>query len=146
MIRSFIGLFSLCWLITSCAPESTGIVSNAYHNTTAHYNAYFYAHERMKEIESSIFNSVDINYDEILNLYPQFDSTASSAVETQIEDCIKKASIAIQRHPGSDWSDDSYILVGKARYYSLDYVNAIETFKYVNKKGKDEKRSTYSTD
>ncbi len=28
-------------------------------------------------------------------------------------------------------------MVGKARYYDLDYVNAIETFKYVNKKSED---------
>ena len=112
-------------------------MSNVYHNTTAHYNAYFYARERMREIEDNINSSVTINYDRILDLYPQFDSTAARAVETQIEDCIKKASIAIQRHPGSDWADDSYILVGKARYYGLDYVNAIETFKYVNKKSED---------
>lgn len=124
-------------MLNSCAPESTGIMSNAYHNTTAHYNAYFYARERMNEIEESIYNSVDINYDRILDLYPQFDSTASSSIKNQTEDCIKKASIAIQRHPGSEWADDSYILVGKSRYYDLDYVNAIETFKYVNKKSED---------
>ena len=124
--------------IQSCSPESTGLVSNTYHNTTAHYNAYFYARERMKEIEESIYQSEDINYDNILALYPQFDTTASKAVTTQIEDCIKKASIAIQRHPGSEWVDESYILVGKARYYSRDFVNAIETYKYVNKTSEDD--------
>lgn len=87
----------------------------------------------MREIESSIANSVDVNYDRILDLYPQFDSTASNGVQNQIDDVIKKASIAIQRHPGSDWVEESYVLVGKARFYDLDYVNAIETFKYVNK-------------
>src|SRR5690349_8558071 len=42
------------------------------------------------------------------------------------------ASLAIQRHPNSKWVDDAYILVGKARLYSLDWGNAIQTFKYVN--------------
>jgi len=125
-------------LMQSCAPESTGLVSNAYHNTTAHYNAYFYSRERMREIEQSIYESEDINYDNILNLFPQFDSTASKSVTSQIEDCIEKASIAIQRHPSSEWIEESYILVGKARYYDLDYVNAIETFKYVNKTSEDD--------
>ena len=92
----------------------------------------------MIEIENSIYNSVDINYDRILDLYPQFDSVASISVKDQIEDCVKKASIAIQRHPESDWADNSYILVGKARYYELDFVNAIETYKYVNKKSEDD--------
>ncbi|MDA0194757.1 MAG: tetratricopeptide repeat protein [Bacteroidetes bacterium] len=124
--------------IESCSPESTGLVSNTYHNTTAHYNAYFYASERMREIEESIYESADINYNNILDLYPQFDTTASKAVNTQIEDCIKKASIAIQRHPSSEWVEESYILVGKARYYNRDFVNAIETYKYVNKTSEDD--------
>ncbi len=47
------------------------------------------------------------------------------------------ASIAIQRHPNSKWVDDCYILVGKARLYSLDWGNAIQTFKFVNGKSKD---------
>jgi hypothetical protein len=47
------------------------------------------------------------------------------------------ASLAIQRHPNSKWVDDSYILVGKARLYSLDWGNAVQTLKYVNTKSKD---------
>src|SRR5690606_5454353 len=50
---------------------------------------------------------------------------------------VKMASIAIQRHPNSKWVDDAYILVGKARMYSLDWGNAIQTFKYVNTHSKD---------
>lgn len=138
MQRLLIISFSILILFNSCAPENTGVVGSLYHNTTAHYNAYFYAKERMIEIENSIYNSVDINYDRILDLYPQFDSVASISVKDQIEDCVKKASIAIQRHPESDWADNSYILVGKARYYELDFVNAIETYKYVNKKSEDD--------
>ena len=47
------------------------------------------------------------------------------------------ASIAIQRHPNSKWVDDCYILVAKARLYSLDWGNAIQTLKWVNSKSKN---------
>lgn len=47
------------------------------------------------------------------------------------------ALLAIQRHPNSKWVDDSYLLVGKARLYSLDFGNAIQTLKFVNTKSKD---------
>ena len=57
-------------------------------------------------------------------------------MEELITDCVEKASIAIQRHEGSRWEDDSYVLVGKARYYASEYADAIETFKYVNKEGR----------
>ena len=36
--------------------------------------------------------------------------------------------------------DDGYILVGRARMYDTDYVNAVETFKYVYRHGEDAER------
>ena len=47
------------------------------------------------------------------------------------------ASISIQRHPNSRWVDDNYLLVGLARLYDCDFMNAAQTFKYVNTKSHD---------
>ncbi len=113
-------------------------MSNSFHDLTAHYNAYFIANERINEIEKSIFESQEWNYNKVLPIYAQFDSVKSASLKTQIENCIQKASIAIQRHPNSKWEDDSYILVGKARYYAMEFPDAIETFKYVNTHSKDD--------
>lgn len=137
-IQFLLTLGLLALIILSCAPERNNFVSNTYHNTTSHYNAYFIAKERIKEIEEVIETGYQWNYNDILPIFPQFDSTVSKSMETQIEDCVKKASIAIQRHPGSNWEDDSYNLVGLARFYSLEFVDAIETFKYVNTKSKSD--------
>lgn len=105
---------------------------------TAHYNAYFLANERMKEIEAAYWQSHKDNYNKVLRIFPKVDTITASALTEQLEDCIKKASLAIQNHKNSKWVDDSYVLVGKARYYSADFVNAIETFKYVNMKGEND--------
>ena len=113
-------------------------MSAAYHNLTAHYNAYFIASETMDEIENGIYDQYDWNYNKILPVFAQFDTTVSASFESQTEDCVEKASIAIQRHLGSKWEDNSYLLVGKARFYASEFPDAIETFKYVNKKGKDD--------
>lgn len=123
--------------MASCAGSKITPVGDAYHNTTAHYNAYFYANERINEVERNVLTSGERNYNRILHIYPRMDSTTAKANETLIEDVIKKASIAIQRHENSKWVDDSYITVGKARFFSLDFPNAVETFKYVNVKSKD---------
>ncbi|MDX1628010.1 MAG: tetratricopeptide repeat protein [Fulvivirga sp.] len=125
-------------LLASCSAERKNILSKAYHNTTAHFNAYFYARERIEEIEVIVENNYENDYNKILNIYPEIDSTLASSYQTQIEDCIKKASIAIQRHKNSRWVDDSYILIGLARFYDLDYVNAIKTFKFVNTESEDD--------
>ncbi|MEO1054034.1 MAG: tetratricopeptide repeat protein [Bacteroidota bacterium] len=128
---AFICYISLV-LLMSCSAERKNMVSKTFHNTTARYNAYYYAKERIKEIEGIIDESVVNDYNEILNIYPKIDSSLAKSYTTQIEDCIKKASIAIQRHPNSKWVDDSYNAIGLARFYSLDYVNAIDTYKFVN--------------
>lgn len=130
--------FSVALILFSCSADRNNILSKAYHNTTAHFNAYFYAKERIEEIEVILDDNYDNDYNDILNIYPQIDSTLAASYQTQIDDCIKKASIAIQRHKNSRWVDDSYILIGMARFYSLDYVNAIKTYKFVNTESEDD--------
>ena len=125
-------------LLSACSAERKNIFSKTYHNTTARYNAYYYAKERIKEIKGILNQGVEHNYDKILNIYPKFDTALSNSFKTQTEDCIKKTSIVIQLHKNSKWVDDSYILLGLARFYDSDFVNAIETFKYVNIESEDD--------
>ena len=136
-------LIYLCFLVisfvalSSCSPERNTWASKAYHNTTAHFNGYYYASEEIRKVEEIILTSHADDYNRILKLYPSFDSTLANGFEKEIEEAIKMASVAIERHSNSKWVDDAYILVGKARMYSLDWGNAVQTFKYVNTHSKD---------
>lgn len=134
-LQSILFLFIL--LLTACSAERNTWTSKAYHNTTAHYNGYYYAREEIKKIENTLWESLDDDYNKILRLYPAVDSSLIQSFEKEVQEAIKMASIAIQRHPNSKWVDDCYILVGKARLYTLDWGNAIQTFKFVNTKSKD---------
>lgn len=133
----FFYIVILTGLLASCSANRKNFISKAYHNTTARYNAYFYAKQNINEVEDIVAESYDNDYNKVLRIYPEIDSVLAKTYEAQIEESIKKASIAIQRHKNSKWVDDSYILIGLARFYSLDYVNAIETFKYVNTNSED---------
>jgi tetratricopeptide (TPR) repeat protein len=124
-------------LLQSCSPEKNTWTSKAYHNTTAHYNGYYYAREEIQKIENTIWGKLSDDYNRILRLYPTVDTALAKSYDKDIQESIKMASLAIQRHPNSKWVDDSYILVGKARLYSLDFGNAIQTLKFVNTKSKD---------
>ena len=64
-----IGVLSIL-VISGCAPDSSGIISNVYHNTTARYNAYFYAKLQMDEIQQTIEESQEVNYNKILKIFP----------------------------------------------------------------------------
>src|SRR5690606_26312531 len=117
-------LFVCLLLLTACSSERNTFTSKAYHNTTAHYNGYYYAREELKKIENTIWENMEDDHNRILRLYPAFDSSLAKGYDKEIQEAIKMASLAIQRHPNSKWVDDSYILVGKARLYSLDWGNA----------------------
>jgi tetratricopeptide (TPR) repeat protein len=134
--RPFLHIFWLILLLPACSPQSTSVTSKAFHNTTAHFNGYFYALEEITAIEKTILTSED-DYNNILRLYPALDSVKAKGYDKGIQEAIKMASLSIQRHPNSKWVDDCYILVGKARLYSLDWGNAVQTFKYVNTKSKN---------
>jgi len=127
-----IGILLALVVLMGCSAEKKNFFSKAYHNTTAYFNAYFIAKEHTEEIERSIWENHQDNYNDILHVLPEIDTNFTSSLEDKIEDIIIKASLPIQRHGNSDWVDDSYILIGKARLFSGNYVDAIETFKYVN--------------
>ncbi|MGB3852619.1 MAG: tetratricopeptide repeat protein [Tunicatimonas sp.] len=124
--------------LSGCAPEKNGLVAGAYHNTTAHYNAYFYARLRMDEIQQAIADQQEDNYNKILRVLPSPDTAFISGLNEPIEDCIKKASVAIERHPNSQWADDSYILIGMCRDFRQNYGDAIKTYKFVNTESEDD--------
>ncbi|MGE0770244.1 MAG: tetratricopeptide repeat protein [Cyclobacteriaceae bacterium] len=129
---TYFGLFTLA--LVACSPEQNSVTSNIYHNLTAHFNGYYYAEEKAREVEQIILKSLDDDHNEVLQLFPKLDTTLAKTYEKETDEIVKMASISIQRHPNSKWVDDNYIMVGLARLYSCDFQNAIQTFKYVNTK------------
>lgn len=136
-----INIASLCiaigMLLSGCSAEKNTVTSKAFHNLASHYNGYFYAEEEMTKVEQGYAKSMTDDYNRILRLYPKLDSTQSASYDKELKEVVKMASLAIQYHKNSKWVDDSYILVGKARLYALDWGNAIQTFKFVNTNSKD---------
>jgi tetratricopeptide (TPR) repeat protein len=120
-----------------CSSNQTSVTGDIYHNTTAHFNGYFYAREKVAEVEKAILKSLDDDPNQILRLYPKLDTVLAKSYKKDTEEIIKMASISIQRHPNSRWLDDDYLLVGLARLYDCDFANAVQTFKYVNTKSQD---------
>ena len=128
-------LFMLVW--AGCSSNQNTITASVYHNLTAHYNGFYYAREKTRDIEKVIQRSLDDDHNQILRIFPKLDTTLAKTYSKDTDEIIKMASISIQRHPNSRWVDDDYVQVGLARLYACDFVNAIQTFKYVNTKSRD---------
>lgn len=92
----------------------------------------------MKEMELELLKAEKNNYNKFLNIYPKVDCTFAKSNKDRLDKIIKMASIPIQWHKPSHWLDDCYLLIGKCRYYDYDRENAINTFRYINNKYKDD--------
>lgn len=136
ILKGFASL-GLLLLMTKCSVEQNSVTSNIFHNTSAHFNGYFYAVEKTREIEKVILKSLDDDPNEVLRLFPRLDTVLAKTYSKDSEEAIKMASISITRHPNSRWLYHNYVQVGVARLYSCDFQNAIQTFKFVNTKSKE---------
>ncbi|WP_375560554.1 outer membrane protein assembly factor BamD [Bernardetia sp. OM2101] len=126
IIKSLLFLISVFCLfngITSC---------QFYRNTASRYNAYFLAQERFNEVYKNTYIQQKSDFNNVLSVLPPIDSVSMGGFKGELDYVVEKASLPIQRHPESDWTDDSYLLIGKARLHQADYRNAINSFKYLN--------------
>ncbi|TGE05343.1 type IX secretion system periplasmic lipoprotein PorW/SprE [Hymenobacter fodinae] len=118
--------------VVGCSSERRSLVGHAYDNVVARDNAYFLAREKMRATEYALYKARVNDYNRVLPLFPTLNEATVGRIAADMEDIIKKSSLPIQHRPGSDWTDDSYILVGKARFYKAEYEDAAKTFKYIN--------------
>ncbi len=122
----------------SCSRKKSTLLSRAYHNTTSRYNGYFNAREIMKQNDRQLQeNNVD-DYSRLLPLFIYPDEAKSQAMYPDMDKVIEKCSEVIDRHTmyikkkeHIKWIDDSYLLIGKARFYKQEFGLAEETFLYV---------------
>lgn len=119
-------------LLYSCSQYSDKKRSKFWHSFNAKYNAYLQAKDLYTEAEKGVQDMYKDNYSELLPILPPLDSTLSKNFTTQLEGTIKKSSIIALKHQNSKYVGNAYLLIGKARLLKGDYINAIETFKYVN--------------
>ena len=123
--------------IAACSSERKSIIGHGYENIVARDNGFFLAREKLRATETTLYAARVNDYNRVLPLFPTLDDATVARVTADLDDIIKKASLPIQHRPGSDWTDDSYLLIGKARYYKKEYEDAGKTFKYVNTTSKD---------
>ena len=110
-----------------------------------HYNFYFNARDRMKQGAQTLADGQEDKYDRVLSIFKYGDLTKAKAVFPDMDEAIKKVSIAITRHSvyakskkdgkiaeRNAWIDDCYLLIGKCQFYKHDYWTSIETFQYTS--------------
>ena len=111
-----------------------GQLDALYHAITAYYNAYFLAKDDLRKIEKHLIESEQRNYEALLPVLIPLEPAQLEAKKENIENCIKRASYSIYKHPGSRWVYHAYLALGKARLFNQEHEDALITFRYINTK------------
>ncbi len=124
-------------VVVSCNPNKNKWLNRKWHTLTGHYNVYFNAEQKFNDAIKA-FEKGNVNdFNKILPVFILPDEAASKGIGGTMDEVIKKTSVAIQAHNVGAYTDDSYLLMGKAQFYKGDYFAALETFQYINSKYKD---------
>jgi tetratricopeptide (TPR) repeat protein len=135
---SIFGFYVLLLCLCGCSTTNHGILpSQAYHDITSHYNAYFNANEKLKNTLRVQRDSHKDKFDSVIAVYDHNNPSDFAANSADLDDAIKRSTLSIQLHGTSNWSDDNMLLIGKSSYLKGDYDKASSSFRYITTEYKD---------
>ncbi|WP_332911632.1 hypothetical protein [Algoriphagus boritolerans] len=137
-MKRFSGLAVVLFIfIGACSSERNTFTNRAFHNLTAHFNAYYLADVKIKDVENQVFKNYKEDFTQVLPVFIPIDSATIQQNKEKLDSARELSSKAIDWHRISKWVDDSYYLLGKIDYLQAQQDDALNAFKYVNSNSKD---------
>jgi len=134
-------LLLVFFILISCSTSKDRFLNRKYHKVTTKYNVLYNGKEAFKigkkiledVYEDDFFNLISVepiflrgeNIDNS-TIIPGFQRAEEKAVKS-----IQKHSMNIKGYQKNPLIDDSYILLGKARYFDRRFFQALESFNYI---------------
>lgn len=154
-LYKYLVLLGLSLALTYCSVEKNTGSSRLYQSLTARYNIYFNGNESFKSGLVKISRGYQDDYAELLRVFEFSDPSTVSLCSSDMERAIQKASKLIslksitakpefkknqelseddkklvEMKEYNKWVDDSYLLIGKARFYKHEYNEATAVLNY----------------
>ncbi|WP_026968897.1 tetratricopeptide repeat protein [Algoriphagus terrigena] len=137
-MRRFSGLAVVVFIfLGACSSERNTFTNRAFHNLTSHFNAYYLADVKIKDVENQVRANYKEDFTQVLPVFIPIDSATIQLNKEKLDSAQELSSKAIDWHRISKWVDDSYYLLGKIDYLQGQQDDALNAFKYVNSKSKD---------
>ncbi|MEJ6736852.1 MAG: hypothetical protein QNK84_07425 [Flavobacteriales bacterium] len=134
---------------SGCSRKKPGFTHRAYQHMVSRYNGYFNAKEIFKTNKRQIEEDHKDDFSEIIPLFIYPNEEQAKAMYPAMDKIIEKTSTVIDRHSifvkkreHNKWVDDSYMLMGKARFYKQEYFVGEEVFEYIAKSFKKQDART----
>ncbi len=137
-MKRFSGLIVILFIfIGACSSERNTFTNRAFHNLTAHFNAYYLSDVKIKDVENQVKSNYKEDFTQVLPVFIPIDSATIQENKEKLDSARELSSKAIDWHRISRWVDDSYYLLGKIDYLQAKQDDAQNAFKYVNSNSKD---------
>ncbi|MBK7944580.1 MAG: tetratricopeptide repeat protein [Flavobacteriales bacterium] len=144
-------LFSLAVAMAGCSQEKDTFLSRTYHRLTARDNGWFNANEKLKEKVQDIEDAHKDDFDAVLPVFVYGTEQQSKAAVPDLEKCIDKCSLVIERHSmdiqgkeKNTWIDDAWFVIAKSQFYKRNYSEAERGFTYITRRFKGANRELES--
>jgi tetratricopeptide (TPR) repeat protein len=154
-LYKYLALLGLSLILAACSVEKNTDTTRFYHGMTARFNIYFNGYESFKAGLARISTGYKDDYAELLKVFEYSDPSTVTLCSSYMENAIQKASKLItlksitakpeikdkrelsekdkellERKEFNEWVDDSYLLIGKARFYKHEFTAANSVFNY----------------
>jgi tetratricopeptide (TPR) repeat protein len=166
----FLITLGLLLFLTDCSVEKNTGTTRFYHGLTSRFNIYFNGYESFKEGVIKIDKGYKDDFSEMLRVFENSDPSTVSICSSNMETAIQKASKLIslksitakpdfgskkeisekekallEQKEFNEWVDDSYFLIGKARFFKHEFNDAASVFSYCIAEANDPEIKTESS-
>jgi tetratricopeptide (TPR) repeat protein len=166
----FLITLGLLLFLTDCSVEKNTGTTRFYHGLTSRFNIYFNGYESFKEGILKIDKNYKDDFSEMLRVFENSDPSTVSLCSSNMETAIQKASKLIslksitakpdfdskkelsekekallEQKEFNEWVDDSYFLIGRARFFKHEFNDAASVFSYCIAEANDPKIKTESS-
>ena len=107
-------------------------VGDRLNDFSAYYNTYYNAERALEEGIRAFEEGVDqqpIDQHVFLSMFGRNDQ--ASTQRKPFEDAVDKSSDILRKFPDSKWVDDAILIIGKAWFFTLDFVGAEQKFQEI---------------
>jgi len=140
---------ALCLILagTGCSQQRDAFLNRAFHRLTARDNGWFNANEKLKETVRGIEDAHLEDFDQVLPLFVYGTEAQAAAAKPDLEKCIDKCSLVIERHSmeiggqeRNKWIDDAWFVIAKSHFYMRNYHEAERGFAHITRRFKGSNR------
>jgi len=141
-VQKLLAILVLLTVLVGCSRKKDKFLSRNFHAITAEYNTLFNGRQAFEQGRDALIEGYQDNFWAILPIErldsPDFVPLPGEAIDPSFKRAEEKAVKAIQKHSmaidGTERNpqiDEAFMLLGKARYYDLRFVRALEAFNYI---------------